>query len=204
MIGRLRGTLALKQPPLLLLDVGGVGYEVEAPMSTFYQLPALGEQVVLHTHLVVREDAHLLFGFASESERRLFRALIKVNGVGAKLALTILSGISAGEFARCVQENDTAALVRLPGVGKKTAERLIVEMRDRLADWEGAAVLPGTAPAQAAAPASDHTRDAVSALISLGYKPPEASRLVSKVESEGLSSEEIIRAALKLQLKVQS
>jgi Holliday junction DNA helicase RuvA len=202
MIGRLRGTLAEKQPPLLLLDVNGVGYEVEAPMSTFYQLPALGEQVVLHTHLVVRDDAHLLFGFASETERRLFRTLIKVNGVGAKLALTILSGISADEFARSVQDNDTASLVRLPGVGKKTAERLIVEMRDRLADWEGAVALPGTAPAQAAAPqATDATRDAVSALISLGYKPPEASRLVSKVETEGLSSEEIIRAALKQAVK---
>jgi Holliday junction DNA helicase RuvA len=202
MIGRLRGTLAEKQPPLLLVDVGGVGYEVEAPMSTFYQLPAAGETVVLHTHLVVREDAHLLFGFASESERRLFRTLIKVNGVGAKLALTILSGISADEFARSVQENDTAALVRLPGVGKKTAERLIVEMRDRLADWDSGVILPGTAPAQAAAaPAQDETRDAISALISLGYKPPEASRLVSKVETEGLSSEEIIRAALKQAVK---
>jgi len=202
MIGRLRGTLAQKQPPLLLIDVGGVGYEVEAPMSTFYQLPALGETVVLHTHLVVREDAHLLFGFASESERRLFRALIKVNGVGAKLALTILSGISADEFARCVQENDTAALVRLPGVGKKTAERLIVEMRDRLADWDSGVALPGAAPAQvAAAPPQDETRDAISALISLGYKPPEASRLVSKVETEGLSSEAIIRAALKQAVK---
>ncbi len=203
MIGRLRGTLALKQPPLLLLDVNGVGYEVEAPMSTFYQLPALGEMVVLHTHLVVREDAHLLFGFASESERRLFRTLIKVNGVGAKLALTILSGITADEFARSVQDNDTDALVRLPGIGKKTAERLIVEMRDRLADWEGGAVLPGTLPAQiTTSQAPDETRDAVSALISLGYKPPEASRLVSKVETEGLSSEDIIRAALKMQLKV--
>lgn len=202
MIGRLRGTLAQKQPPLLLIDVGGVGYEVEAPMSTFYQLPAVGEAVVLHTHLVVRDDAHLLFGFASESERRLFRTLIKVNGVGAKLALTILSGISADEFARCVQENDTAALVRLPGVGKKTAERLIVEIRDRLADWEGDVVLPGTVPAQAAsATARDETRDAISALVSLGYKPPEASRLVSKVETEGLSSEEIIRAALKQAVK---
>lgn len=202
MIGRLRGTLAQKQPPLLLIDVGGVGYEVEAPMSTFYQLPAVGEAVVLHTHLVVRDDAHLLFGFASESERRLFRTLIKVNGVGAKLALTILSGISADEFARCVQENDTAALVRLPGVGKKTAERLIVEMRDRLADWEGDVMLPGTVPAQAAsAAARDETRDAISALVSLGYKPPEASRLVSKVETEGLSSEEIIRAALKQAVK---
>lgn len=202
MIGRLRGTLAVKQPPLLLLDVNGVGYEVEAPMSTFYQLPALGETVVLHTHLVVREDAHLLFGFASESERRLFRTLIKVNGVGAKLALTILSGISADEFARTVQDNDTAALVRLPGVGKKTAERLIVEMRDRLADWEGALVLPGVAPAQSTVSSTtDETRDALSALVSLGYKPPEASRLVSKVETEGLSSEEIIRAALKQAVK---
>jgi Holliday junction DNA helicase RuvA len=202
MIGRLRGTLVVKQPPQLLIDVNGVGYEVEAPMSTFYQLPALGEAVVLHTHLVVREDAHLLFGFASESERRLFRTLIKVNGVGAKLALTILSGISADEFARSVQDNDTAALVRLPGVGKKTAERLIVEMRDRLADWEGSVVLPGAAPANvAAAPAADETRDALSALVALGYKPPEASRLVSKVETEGLSSEAIIRAALKQAVK---
>lgn len=201
MIGRLRGILALKQPPLLLVDVNGVGYEVESPMSTFYQLPALGETVVLHTHLVVREDAHLLFGFASESERRLFRTLIKVNGVGAKLALTILSGISADEFARCVRDNDTAALVRLPGVGKKTAERLIVEMRDRLADWESGMALPGAAPTSVSS-TPDEARDALSALISLGYKPPDASRLISKVETEGLSSEAIIRAALKLQLKV--
>ncbi len=200
MIGRLRGTLALKQPPLLLVDVSGVGYEVEAPMSTFYQLPALGEAVVLHTHLVVRDDAHLLFGFASESERRLFRTLIKVNGVGAKLALAILSGISADEFARSVQDNDTAALVRLPGVGKKTAERLIVEMRDRLADWEGGVTFSGVSPASVQQ-TTDETRDAISALISLGYKPPEASRLVSKVETEGLSSEEIIRAALKQAVK---
>ncbi|MFO7594475.1 MAG: Holliday junction branch migration protein RuvA [Pseudomonadota bacterium] len=202
MIGRLRGTLAEKQPPLLLLDVGGVGYEVEAPMGTFYQLPELGATVTLHTHLVVREDAHLLFGFATESERRLFRTLIKVNGVGAKLALTILSGINADEFARCVQDNDTASLVRLPGVGKKTAERLIVEMRDRLADWEGAVALPGTAPAASAEPGTaGELKDAISALVSLGYKPPEASRLVNKVESEGLSSEEIIRAALKQAVK---
>jgi len=202
MIGRLRGTLVEKQPPLLLLDVGGVGYEVEAPMGTFYQLPEIGATVILHTHLVVREDAHLLFGFATESERRLFRTLIKVNGVGAKLALTILSGINADEFARCVQDNDTASLVRLPGVGKKTAERLIVEMRDRLADWEGAVLLPGTSPAAPAEPsAASEMKDAISALVSLGYKPPEASRLVSKVESEGLSSEEIIRAALKQAVK---
>lgn len=196
MIGRLQGVLAEKQPPQLLLDVNGVGYEVEAPMSTFYQLPAVGERLTLHTHLVVREDAHLLFGFATESERRLFRALIKVNGVGAKLALTILSGISADEFARSVADNDTAALVRLPGVGKKTAERLIVEMRDRLADWQSESQ-PLPANFAPIAVGGDETRDAVSALIALGYKPPEASRLVSAVSADGLSSEELIRAALK-------
>ena len=199
MIGRLRGILAEKQPPLLLLDVNGVGYEVEAPMSTFYQLPETGQTVVLHTHLVVRDDAHLLFGFASESERRLFRTLIKVNGVGARMALAILSGISADDFARCVQDNDTASLVCLPGIGKKTAERLIVEMRDRLADWGHGTVISAessqTVPG--AAPGSDQTRDAISALIALGYKPQEASQLVSKLDTEGLNSEAIIRAALK-------
>ena len=142
MIGRLTGTLLAKQPPALLLDVAGVGYELEAPMTTFYTLPAVGETVTLHTHLVVREDAHLLFGFASEDERRLFRALIKVSGVGARLALTILSGVSADEFVRCVQDSDTATLVRLPGIGKKTAERLIVEMRDRLDDWQQQVRMP--------------------------------------------------------------
>lgn len=135
MIGRLTGQLAAKQPPMLLLDVNGVGYEIEAPMSTFYQLPSIGDQVTLQTHLVVREDVWLLCGFASESERRMFRDLIKVNGVGAKLALTILSGISAEDFAYCIHEGDTTTLVRLPGVGKKTAERLIIEMRDRLKAW---------------------------------------------------------------------
>ncbi len=203
MIGRLRGILTEKQPPQLLLDVNGVGYEVEAPMSTFYQLPATGEQLTLYTHLVVREDAHLLFGFASEAERRMFRALIKINGVGAKLALTILSGISADDFARCIQDNDTASLVRLPGVGKKTAERLIVEMRDRLDDWQPAPLLPTAENRQTVAGemAPDAVRDAVSALIALGYKPPEASRLVSGVQDEGLSSEELIRAALKQAVK---
>ena len=203
MIGRLRGALAQKQPPLLLVDVGGVGYEVEAPMSTFYQLPAVGEQVVLHTHLAIRDDAHLLFGFASEGERSLFRALIKVNGVGAKMALAILSGISADTFARCIEENDTASLTRLPGVGKKTAERLIVEMRDRLSDLQGSGGLPtlASAPASDGSQAPDAVRDAVSALIALGYKPPEASRMVSKVESAGLDSEAIIRAALQQAIK---
>lgn len=199
MIGRLRGQLAEKQPPWLIIDVGGVGYEVEAPMSTFYQLPAAGEPVTLFTHLAVRDDAHLLYGFATRRERAMFRSLIKVSGVGAKMALTILSGVSGDEFARCVQESDTATLVRLPGVGKKTAERLIVEMRDRLDDWEPAAVgavVPraGEAPLPAG---GDGIRDAVSALIALGYKPPEASRMVRGVDGAAeLESEQIIRLAL--------
>ena len=196
MIGRLRGILLEKTPPFLLLDVQGVGYEVEAPMSTFYQLPATGEEVTLHTHLIVREDAQLLCGFASESERRLFRSLIRVNGVGAKLALAILSGMSADEFAAAVQDEDTARLTRLPGVGKKTAERLIVEMRDRLADWQA-----GPAPAPAGEPASaatgDPVKEAITALVALGYRPAEASRMVEKVDSAGLGSEDIIREALK-------
>lgn len=199
MIGRLCGILAEKQPPSLLLDVNGVGYEVEAPMSTFYQLPAVGERATLYTHLAIRDDAHLLFGFASESERRLFRVLIKVNGVGAKMALTILSGITGSELARCIQDDDTATLVRLPGIGKKTAERLIVEMRDRLDDWQGEAVSPGTEAAAAQAPqagAGDELKDAISALVSLGYKPQEASRLLSRIDTEGMNSEAMIRAAL--------
>ena len=200
MIGRLRGILLEKSPPFLLLDVQGVGYEVEAPMSTFYQLPATGEEVMLHTHLIVREDAQLLCGFASESERRLFRSLIRVNGVGAKLALAILSGMSADEFAAAVQDEDAVRLTRLPGVGKKTAERLIVEMRDRLADWQtGAVPAPEGAPVAAAA-ASDPVREAITALVSLGYRPAEASRMVEKVDSDGLGSEDIIREALKASL----
>jgi Holliday junction DNA helicase RuvA len=201
MIGRLRGTLLAKQPPSLLLDVGGVGYEIEAPMTTFYDLPEVGRELILHTHLVVREDAHLLYGFARESERAMFRTLIKISGVGPKLALAILSGMSADEFAATVHCGDTAALTRVPGVGKKTAERLVVEMKDRLKDWQGHAVSPLTGKPQAA-PAPDAVKDAVSALISLGYKPQEASRMVSHVESEGLASEEIIRLALKSSVKV--
>jgi Holliday junction DNA helicase RuvA len=196
MIGRLKGILISKTPPHLLVDVQGVGYEVEAPMSTFYQLPAVDSEVILHTHLIVREDAHILCGFATDSERRLFRSLIRITGVGAKLALAILSGMSADEFARCVQDNDVASLTRLPGVGKKTAERLIIEMRDRLADWQAGetAALPETAAPRVPA---DAGREAVSALIALGYRPQEASRMVQSVDSEGLSSEDIIREALK-------
>jgi len=201
MIGRLKGILISKTPPHLLVDVQGVGYEVEAPMSTFYQLPAVDSEVVLHTHLIVREDAHILCGFATDSERRLFRSLIRITGVGAKLALAILSGMSADEFARCVQDNDVASLTRLPGVGKKTAERLIIEMRDRLADWQvgESAVLPVAAASRLPA---DAGREAVSALIALGYRPQEASRMVQSVDSEGLSSEAIIREALKASISI--
>lgn len=196
MIAQLRGRLLQKQPPRILLDVNGVGYEVEAPMSTFYTLPELNEEVTLHTHMVVREDAQLLYGFATLEERSLFRDLIKVNGVGAKLALTILSGVSVADFKHYVVENNSAALVRLPGIGKKTAERLIIEMRDRIADSEASAAV-GSMPAQAASGVPDSpVADAVSALIGLGYKPQEASRMVRQVESDGLLSEEIIRRAL--------
>jgi len=196
MIGRLRGELISKTPPFLLLDVNGVGYDVESPMSTFYSLPIVGEQVILFTHLAIRDDAHVLYGFASESERAMFRSLLKVSGVGAKMALAILSGMSADEFASCVQADDTAALVRLPGIGKKTAERLIVEMRDRLdkLNLGDVALRPN-----GSASAVEHTpvADAVGALIALGYKANDASRMVRAIDCEGLSSEDIIRASLK-------
>ena len=188
MIGFLRGKLLRKQPPHLLVDVQGIGYEVEAPMSTFYDLPDAGSEVELFTHLSIREDAHVLFGFGSEAERRFFRSLIKVNGVGPKLALTILSGISVDGFIRCVQENDTAALTRLPGIGKKTAERLVVEMRDRLDDVG--------APVLAAGVRANPRDEALSALVSLGYKPQEAAAMLRGIKDDGLSSEELIRRAL--------
>lgn len=196
MIGRLRGTLLEKHPPQLLIDVNGVGYEVQAPMTTFYELPETGNDVVLHTHLAISEHAHVLYGFLRESDRALFRELIKVSGVGPKLALAILSGMSADEFAGCVQSGNSAALTKLPGVGKKTAERLVVEMKDRLKDWAGISI-PTEAGTQPSAIATDTVKDAISALISLGYKPQEASKMVSHVECEGLASEEIIRQALK-------
>ncbi len=197
MIGRLRGVLLEKHPPQLLLEVAGVGYEVEAPMSTFYVLPEVGVEVTLYTHLVVREDNHSLFGFADQAERRLFRSLIKVTGVGARMALTILSGISPGGFVACVQNQDSAALVKLPGVGKKTAERLIIEMRDRIGEWSKTGSLQATPAGRVQAPEPSAIEDAVSALIALGYKPPEASRMVSAVaDAKALASEEIIRLAL--------
>ena len=199
MIGRLSGVLLEKQPPQLLVDVQGVGYELEAPMSTFYQLPVIGESVVLHIHMVVREDAQLLYAFYSQSERQLFRNLIKINGVGPKLALTILSGVSAEEFTRCVMESDAKSLTALPGVGKKTAERLIVELRDRLS--KNIAVLPSGGSVAGLSVEASPVSDAVSALTSLGYKAQEASQMVRVIETEGLSTEGIIKAALKGMVK---
>lgn len=205
MIGRIHGKIIEKQPPQLLIDVQGVGYEIDAPMSTFYQLPNMGELVTLHTHLVVREDAQLLYGFASLGERSLFRTLIKINGVGAKMALTILSGMNADEFVACVQDNDAAALVRLPGVGKKTAERLIVELRDKLKDSLPAGSTISSTSLSSPTAVSSPSGDAVSALISLGYKPQEASRMVRAVdgnESENaLGTEDIIRLSLQAAAK---
>jgi len=196
MIGMLRGRVLHKQPPFLLLDVNGVGYEIEAPMSTFYDLPLGDEVVTLHTHLSIRDDAHVLYGFAAESDRALFRTLLKISGVGGKMALAILSGMTAEEFSLAVQAGDTAALTRLPGVGKKTAERLIVEMRDRL---EKIDLSPSDrAPTAQGDTAKPHSPldDALSALEALGYKPADALRMTKAVDCEGLGTEEIIRQAL--------
>ena len=200
MIGLLRGTVVEKRPPQLVLDVGGVGYEIEAPLSAFFDLP--DGELALHTHLVVREDAQLLFGFRSRGERDLFRTLIRVNGVCPKLALTLLSGIDAAEFVRCVQDGDVTTLTRLPGVGKKTAERLIVEMRDRIVDTFGehlpaelGAAKPRPVPEQDAA--SRAVEEAEGALIALGYKPTEAAKAVNAAYEDGVATEELIRRALK-------
>jgi len=198
MIGRLSGTLIQKQPPLLMIDVQGVGYEVHAPMSTFYNLPELDKPVVLLIHMVVREDAQLLYGFYSDSERRLFKSLIKVNGVGPKLGLTILSGISANEFVQVVKNNDETGLVRLPGIGKKTAQRLIVEMKDRLNDWDvpsengETTTMPDNSGSE-----QDIIKEATSALIALGYKPAEASKMINRLDKQNQSSESLIKQALK-------
>ena len=196
MIGFLRGKLVVKAPPLLLLDVQGVGYEVEAPMTTFYNLPEIGEEIKLHTHLVVREDAHILFGFANETDRTLFRLLIKVNGVGPKLALTILSGLSADEFQRCIHDNDTHALVRLPGIGKKTAERLIIEMRDRLPGGGDSITSSEIAAGRIPGLVGNPKQEAVSALIALGYKAQDANKMVQNISAEANSCEDMIRLAL--------
>ncbi len=196
MIGFLRGKIVKKQPPGLLLDVNGVGYELEASMNTFYQLPDAGADIELLTHLWVREDSHTLYGFGNEAERSLFRALVKVNGVGAKMALAMLSGIDAAEFGQCIETGDAARLQRLPGVGKKTAQRLIVELRDRSDSWDTGGQ-PDKAVPGARSRGADPISEAVSAMISLGYRPQEASRLVHAVGAADMDSEALIRAALK-------
>lgn len=193
MIGFLRGRLVAKQPPRLVVDVNGVGYEVEAPMSTLYELPDIGREVTLLTHLLVREDAHILYGFASEGERVLFRNLLKVSGVGSRTALALLSGITVEGFARCVHEQDVGPLTKIPGVGRKTAERLLVEMRDRVAGGPGAAA--GAGSQAGGMPSAEG--EAWSALVALGYKPAEVSRMLGSIDTAGRSTEELIRQVLK-------
>lgn len=193
MIGFLRGRIAVKQPPLLVIEVNGVGYELEAPMSTHYDLGNVGTEVTLYTHLVVREDAHTLYGFATEPERRLFRSLLKVSGVGPRIAIGILSGISVDGFQRCVESQDITALTRIPGVGRKTAERLLIEMRDRVRVLvESIAVTPVGNGGATASPQGE----AYSALIALGYKPAEATKLIKAVDADNATTEDIIRRAL--------
>lgn len=191
MIGRIKGTLVAKSATEILVDVGGVGYEIEIPLTTFYGLGDVDNPVLIHTHLVVREDAQLLFGFGSLEERQMFRTLIKVNGVGPKLAITILSGIEADTFAAAVRSKDVKALVALPGVGKKTAERLIIEMQDRLPDIEASG---SSSPVKSV---TDHLGDAETALINLGFKPQEASRALASIEDADASVEGLIKQALK-------
>jgi Holliday junction DNA helicase RuvA len=193
-IGFLKGRLAVKQPPMLMVDVNGVGYEMEAPMSTFYGLPAAGEAVALFTHLVVREDAHILYAFGTDGERRLFRGLLKVSGVGPKIALGILSGASVEDFLRTIEAEDVAMLTRIPGIGRKTAERVIIEMRDSVKKLSTPSVGTGSVEASAA---MSPQGEAYSALIALGYKPPEVARLLKSIEEPGLTTTEIIRRALK-------
>lgn len=191
MIGAIRGILLEKQPPHLLIETrDGVSYELQASMTTFYRLPQIGEEIKLHTHFIVREDAQLLFGFYTLEERTLFRTLIKVNGIGPKVALTILSSIEPDAFVRCVMEQDSASLTKLPGIGRKTAERLVIEMKDRCAEWDVSAI--PSLPTQSSA-----MNDALGALVSLGYKPQEATRALAQVKQEGLSTEELIRLALR-------
>jgi len=190
MIGFLRGTLLAKRPPHLMLDVGGVGYEIEAPMSTFYRLPDAGQPLSLVTHLVVREDAHALYGFFTEAERSLFRALLKISGVGPRIALGVLSGMSVDGFYQCVRDKDHLRLTKVPGVGRKTGERLLLEMADRLPESLGAdaATMPARSPAEG---------EASGALLALGYKPGEVVRMLKDLGGGRLSTEEMIREALK-------
>jgi Holliday junction DNA helicase RuvA len=198
MIARLAGTLVSKQPPHLVIDVAGVGYEVEAPLPVFFDLPETGQPVVILTHLSVKEDSHTLYGFATEAERRLFRQLLRISGIGAKLALTILSGARGEELARYVVEGDAAALTRLPGIGKKTAERIIIELRDKLGDLS---MVSAAGPAGARVAAGDALGEAITALIALGYKAQEAARMARGAAQPGMGVEEIIRHALQAMVK---
>ncbi|AUH01050.1 Holliday junction branch migration protein RuvA [Pectobacteriaceae bacterium CE70] len=202
MIGRIRGIVLEKQPPQVLIEANGVGYEVHMPMTCFYELPDLGQEAVIFTHFVVREDAQLLFGFNNKQERSLFRELIKVNGVGPKLALAILSGMSAQQFVSAVERQEIGVLIKLPGVGKKTAERLVVEMKDRfkglngdLFNSPGNMALPPLTPVSE--PVADPLAEAEAALVSLGYKPQDASRMISKVSRPDSTCETLIRDALR-------
>ena len=201
MIGQIRGILIEKNPPEILVDVGGITYEIQVPMSTLYQLPDVGQEVVLHTHFVVRDDAQLLYGFCHTKDKTLFRSLIRVNGVGPRMALVILSCMEPDEFVRVVRNNDVTAMVNMPGIGKKTAERLIVEMRDRLSEWqasEGADSAPETQ--DSASTVKVFSKDAEAALIGLGYKPQQAARAIAQVLKDNLEitdSEELIRLSLK-------
>jgi holliday junction DNA helicase RuvA len=192
MIGSLRGRIAAKSPPQLLLDVGGVGYEIEAPMSTFFRLPPVGQETRLLTHLVVREDAHVLYGFATEEERALFRNLLRVSGVGPRIGLALLSGMTVEAFAQCVRNQDAATLTRVPGIGRKTAERLLVEMRDRL----DGTTLAGPSGVSGEPGATSAETEAFGALVTLGYKPHEATRLLKAAGEGAYSTEELIRRAL--------
>ena len=202
MIGQIRGTLIGRQAPEILVDVGGIGYEIQVPMTTLYQLPELGQPVTLLTHFVVREDAQQLFGFAESADRRLFRELIKVSGVGPRLALTLLSGMDAADFARCLQRDDVAALVALPGVGRKTAERLLVEMRDKAGDWLDELSPESAAQAEtgkSGAHGNDQRAEAEQALVSLGYNLTEAAKLIAAADAAPeTTSEELIRLALRI------
>jgi Holliday junction DNA helicase RuvA len=197
MIGRLRGTLISKQPPWLMIEVGGVGYELEAPMSTIYDLPATGKEVILLTHYAVKEDSVALYGFMREAERAMFRNLLKVSGIGAKIALAVLSGVATDAFSRLILSGDVVALTKIPGIGKKTAERMVLELRDRV-DASGVS-LPGVISQANAAP-MDAAGEATVALQQLGYKPAEAIRLVQKATADGDNAEAIIRKALRAAL----
>lgn len=199
MIGRLKGILVHKQPPWLIVDVNGVGYELEAPMSTIFDLPELGREVILFVHHAQKEDSVALYGFLRERERRLFRDVQKVTGIGAKIALAILSGSSVEDFARQVQEGDTAAISRIPGIGKKTAERIVLELRDKL-DGIGGAAMPGMTRPLPGQPGGA-LGEATIALQQLGYKPAEAARMAREAQSEGDSAEAILRKALQAALK---